>query len=87
MSRLEAMEEYAKALKLGQKEVRDCQAKGKPTTDDVADEIAANLQALVGTTDDAAPTAEPRHPQMVFKMKLPRPVPPLSVVRACRPNS
>ena len=31
--------------------------------------------------------AEPRHPQMVFKMKLPRPVPPLSVVRACRPNS
>ena len=33
------------------------------------------------------PLAEPRHPQMVFKMKLPRPVPPLSVVRACRPNS
>ncbi|MDD6160963.1 MAG: U32 family peptidase [Oscillospiraceae bacterium] len=31
--------------------------------------------------------SEPRHPQMVFKMKLPRPVPPLSVVRACRPNS
>jgi len=39
------------------------EAKGKPTADDVADEIAANLQALVGTTDDAAPTAEPRHPQ------------------------
>jgi putative protease len=31
--------------------------------------------------------AEPRHPQMVFKMKLPKQVPPLSVVRACRPNS
>ena len=31
--------------------------------------------------------SEPRHPQMVFKMKLPRAVPPLSVVRACRPNS
>ena len=31
--------------------------------------------------------AQPRHPQMVFHMKLPRPVPPLSVVRACRPNS
>ena len=31
--------------------------------------------------------AEPRHPQMVFQMRLPRPVPPLSVVRACRPNS
>ena len=28
----------------------------------VAEEISANLQALVGTTDDAAPTAEPRHP-------------------------
>ena len=36
---------------------------------------------------EGAPLAEPRHPQMVFKMKLPRPVPPLSVVRACRPNS
>ena len=33
------------------------------------------------------PLDEPRHPQMVFKMKLPRAVPPLSVVRACRPNS
>ncbi len=28
----------------------------------VADEIAANLQALVGTADDSAPKAEPRHP-------------------------
>lgn len=28
----------------------------------VADEIAANLQALVGTTEDTAPKAEPRHP-------------------------
>ena len=32
------------------------------TTDSVADEISANLQALVGTTDDVAPKAEPRHP-------------------------
>ena len=31
--------------------------------------------------------AEPRHPQMVFRMKLPRQVPPLSILRACRPNS
>ena len=36
---------------------------------------------------EGQPLAEPRHPQMVFNMKLPRPVPPLSVVRACRPNS
>ena len=28
----------------------------------VADEISATLQAIVGTTDDSAPTAEPRHP-------------------------
>ena len=31
-------------------------------TDDVADEIAANLEALVGTTEDSAPKAEPKHP-------------------------
>lgn len=31
-------------------------------TDDVADEIAASLQALVGTTEDVAPKAEPKHP-------------------------
>ena len=30
--------------------------------DTVADEISANLQALVGTTDEVAPKAEPRHP-------------------------
>lgn len=32
------------------------------TTDTVADEISASLQALVGTTEDTAPKAEPRHP-------------------------
>ena len=30
--------------------------------DAVADEISANLQALVGTTEDVAPKAEPKHP-------------------------
>ena len=29
---------------------------------DVADEIAQNVEALVGTTEDAAPKAEPKHP-------------------------
>ncbi len=29
---------------------------------EVADEISANLQILVGTTDDVAPIAEPKHP-------------------------
>ena len=32
------------------------------STDAVADEISANLQALVGTADEPAPKAEPRHP-------------------------
>ena len=31
-------------------------------TDAVADEIAANLENLVGTAEDAAPKAEPKHP-------------------------
>ncbi len=30
---------------------------------------------------------EPRNPRMEFYMRLPRPVPPLSIVRACRPSS
>ena len=30
--------------------------------DDMADEISHNLEALVGTTEDAAPKAEPKHP-------------------------
>ena len=35
----------------------------KPTADDVADEISASLQALVGTTEEAAaPVIEPKHP-------------------------
>lgn len=33
-------------------------------TDAVASEIAANLEALVGTTDEPAPKAEPRHPSV-----------------------
>ena len=38
-------------------------AEGKvQTTDSVADEISANLQALVGTAEEVAPKAEPRHP-------------------------
>ena len=40
------------------------QVEGKTPSeaDVVADEIAANLQAIVGTTDDRIPTAEPKHP-------------------------
>ena len=45
------------------------------------------LTAPLMTDGEGFTLAQPRHPQMVFHMKLPRPVPPLSVVRACRPNS
>ena len=40
------------------------EAASKPanTADAVADEISQNLEALVGTTVDTAPKAEPRHP-------------------------
>ena len=36
---------------------------------------------------DGFELAQPRRPRMEFRMKLPRPVPPLSIVRACRPSS
>ena len=29
----------------------------------MADEISSNLEAMMGTTEDTAPKAEPRHPQ------------------------
>ena len=35
---------------------------GQDKTGDVVDEISANLEALVGTTEDSAPKAEPKHP-------------------------
>ena len=40
----------------------DLHEDGNNSTDSVADEISANLEALVGTTDEPAPKAEPRHP-------------------------
>lgn len=33
------------------------------------------------------PLHEPRHPQMRFRIRLPRPVPPHSILRACRESS
>ena len=46
-----------------------------------------DLVAPMMEDEEGQPLDEPRHPQMTFKMKLPKAVPPLSVVRACRPNS
>ncbi len=51
------------------------------------DVAAFDLIAPMMEDGEGQPLAEPRHPQMTFHMKLPRQVPPLSVVRACRPNS
>ncbi len=45
MSRLEATEEYLKALKLGQKEARECQARGKPVNPAVLQQILGELAA------------------------------------------
>ena len=41
--RMEAMEEYQKALKLGQKEARECQLKGKPVNPEVLHQLAGDL--------------------------------------------
>ncbi len=45
MSRLEVIDEYSKALKLGQKEVREVAAKGKPTNPAVLHQIVGELAA------------------------------------------
>ena len=48
---------------------------------------AFSMTAPLMEDGDGGELREPRHPQMVFRMPLLRPVPPLSVVRACRPSS
>ena len=45
MNRLEAMEEYQKALKLGQKEVRECQLKGRPANPAVLHQLIGDIAA------------------------------------------
>ena len=80
--------------------VTDCDGEGNATLSlrnkfAVGDQIevvgpdvpAFPFTASMMADEEGQPLAEPRHPQMVFHMKLPRPVPPLSVVRACRPSS
>ncbi len=48
---------------------------------------AFSMAAPMMADMDGFELREPRHPQMEFRMKLPRQVPPLSMVRACRPSS
>ena len=40
-----------------------------------------SFQAPVMEEEDGAPLEEPRHPQMLFRMQLPKQVPPLSILR------
>ena len=54
----------------------------------VGPDVAATPFVAGEMTDaDGFPLTQPRTPQMVFHMKLPRQVPPLSLIRACRENS
>ena len=54
----------------------------------VGPDVAATPFVAGEMTDaDGLPLTQPRNPQMVFHMKLPRQVPPLSLLRACRENS
>ncbi len=54
----------------------------------VGPDVAAFLLTAPMMEDlEGQPLAEPRHPRMEFRMRLPRAVPPLSIVRACRPSS
>ena len=45
MSRAEAMEDYLKALKLGQKEVRECQLRNRPVNPEVLHQVVGELTA------------------------------------------
>ena len=51
------------------------------------DVAAFAMTAPMMRDGDGLELAQPRHPQMEFHMRLPRQVPPLSIVRACRPSS
>ena len=51
------------------------------------DVAATPFTASAMEDENGWPLTEPRTPQMVFRMQLPRPVPPLSIIRACRENS
>jgi putative protease len=80
--------------------VTDCDADGNATLslrnkfaagDEVElmgpDAPAVSFIAPMMEDEEGQPLSEPRHPQMVFRMKLPRAVKPLSILRACRENS
>ena len=62
LNALERIKENHRPAQSGAFDYDRMEGSGSIDTDAVADEISANLQALVGTTEDIAPKAEPRHP-------------------------
>ena len=58
---LERIKENTRPAESGAFDYDRSEGKSK-STDAVADEISANLQAMMGTADEPAPKAEPRHP-------------------------
>lgn len=58
---LERIKENNRPAESGAFDYDRSESKSK-STDAVADEISANLQAMMGTADEPAPKAEPRHP-------------------------
>ena len=62
LNALERIKENNRPVQSGAFDFDRMEGSGSIDTGAVADEISANLQALVGTTEDIAPKAEPRHP-------------------------
>ena len=69
-TRIEAIEKQLQQCIAALAKIREENRPGDATAEapksdamDVADEISQNLEALVGTTNDVAPKAEPRHPK------------------------
>ena len=62
LNALERIKENNRPAQSGAFDYDRMESSGSIDTGAVADEISANLQALVGTTEDIAPKAEPRHP-------------------------
>ena len=65
---------------------RRCSLRNKFTAGDTLELVGPDLaafsfQAPEMTDADGAPLLQPRHPQMVFQIQLPRPVPPRSMLR------
>jgi len=68
-SRIEEIQEQMKTVVQALERIKTANLHTEPpkehaaTADAVADQIASTLEAMMGTTDESAPKAEPNHPQ------------------------